>query len=145
MSRWWARSVHSSSSHPFYFNPSICAYFFQVITLRFPNKNPVRISVLHYACYKPHSSQSPWIDRANDSSYHESARCSKWNQRDAVQQVFYCTLVGSTCFGCRRHPSSGAQYVQTIRRSNYHTHIVPTDCSVHIELLMMDAFDIRNM
>ena len=38
--------------------------------------------------------------------------CSKWNQRDAVQQVFYCTLVGSTCFGCQRHPSSGAQYVQ---------------------------------
>ena len=39
--------------------------------------------------------------------------CRKWNQRDAVQQVFYCTLVGSTCFGCRRHPSSGAQYVQS--------------------------------
>ena len=39
--------------------------------------------------------------------------CSKWNQRDAVQQVFYCTLVGSTCFGCRRHPRSGAQYVQS--------------------------------
>ena len=39
--------------------------------------------------------------------------CSKWNQRDAVQQVFYCTLVASTCFGCRRHPSSGAQYVQS--------------------------------
>ena len=39
--------------------------------------------------------------------------CSKWNQRDAFQQVFYCTLVGSTCFGCRRHPSSGAQYVQS--------------------------------
>ena len=40
-------------------------------------------------------------------------RCSKWNQRDAVQQVFYCTLVGSTCFGCRKHQSSGAQYVQS--------------------------------
>ena len=39
--------------------------------------------------------------------------CSKWNQRDAVQQVFYCTLVGFTCFRCRRHPSSGAQYVQS--------------------------------
>ena len=39
--------------------------------------------------------------------------CSKWNQCDAVQQVFYCTLVGSTCFGCRRHPSSGAQYLQS--------------------------------
>ena len=39
--------------------------------------------------------------------------CCKWNQRDAVQQVFYCTLAGSTCFGCRRHPSSGAQYVQS--------------------------------
>ena len=39
--------------------------------------------------------------------------CSKYNQRDAVQQVFYCSLVGSTCFGCRRHPSSGAQYVQS--------------------------------
>ena len=39
--------------------------------------------------------------------------CSKWNQHDVVQQVFYCTLVGSTCFGCRRHPSSGAQYVQS--------------------------------
>ena len=39
--------------------------------------------------------------------------CSKWNQHDAVQQVFYFTLVGCTCFGCRRHPSSGAQYVQS--------------------------------
>ena len=38
---------------------------------------------------------------------------SKWNPRDAVQQVFYCTLVDSKCFGCRRHPSSGAQYVQS--------------------------------
>ena len=42
-----------------------------------------------------------------------TVHCSKWNQRDAVQRVFYCTLVGSTCFGCRRHPSSGAQYVQS--------------------------------
>ena len=44
---------------------------------------------------------------------HGNSNCSKLNQRDAVQQVFYCTLVGSTCFGCRRHPSSGAQYVQS--------------------------------
>ena len=50
------------------------------------------------------------------SGFHGSVHhvdCSKWNQRDAVQQVFYCTLIDSTCFGCRRHPSSGAQYVQS--------------------------------
>ena len=57
--------------------------------------------------------QTVWF---SEFGFHGSVHhvdCSKWNQRDAVQQVFYCTLVGCTYFGCRRHPSSGAQYVQS--------------------------------
>ena len=71
MSRCWATSIHSSSSHPnycpLYVNPSIYAYLLQVITFRFPNKNSVCISVLPYACHTPHSSQSPSIDGTNDT------------------------------------------------------------------------------